>query len=530
MKVRRALVSVWDKTDIEDFCRELAAAGVEIVSTGGTAAALQQAGIPVISIETVTGFPEMLEGRVKTLHPAIHGGLLADRSKPDHMAQIASKEILPIDLVVINLYPFEQTIARPGVTLVEAIENIDIGGPSMIRSASKNHASVAVLTDPADYPGLLAEIRAGGVTDVTRRRLAVKAFSLTSRYDAAISSFLGRRYAVDQPGSEPAGSDFPARLQPDLFKVADLRYGENPHQKGAFYRYGGVPTGLAAMEQLAGKELSYLNLFDVNGALELVWEFGEAAAAVIVKHASPCGVARGTTIAEAYRKAFESDPTSAFGGIVALSQPLNRETADFMMEHILKGVFLEVIAAPDITPDALELLSTRRKNIRLLRIPHPGPARGEDRTLLRSVRGGVLAQGPDEGSLDLADAQCVTRRQPTAAEREQLGFAWTVVKHVKSNAIAICRDFQSVGIGGGQTNRLTATFQAVQNAGDRARGAVLASDAYFPFSDGPEAAAKAGVTAIVQPGGSRGDESVVELANQYDMAMLMTHGIRHFRH
>ncbi|MCA1596371.1 MAG: bifunctional phosphoribosylaminoimidazolecarboxamide formyltransferase/IMP cyclohydrolase [Chloroflexi bacterium] len=527
MKVERALVSVWDKNGIVEFCRGLSEAGVEIISTGGTAAALRDGGIPVTSVDAVTDFPEMLEGRVKTLHPAIHGGLLADRSKPDHLAQIEAKGIRTIDLVVINLYPFEQTIARPGVTFEEAIENIDIGGPSMIRSAAKNHASVAVLTDPADYPGLLEEVRAGGTTQETRRRLAVKAFSTTSRYDAAISRYLGAQAAQEEAETD---SVFPDRIHPELIKVSDLRYGENPHQQGAFYRYAGIPGGLAAIEQLSGKELSYLNLFDVNGALELVWEFGSRPAAVIVKHSSPCGVALGTTTAEAYRKAFEADPTSAFGGIVALSQPLDRETADFMMEHIVKGVFLEVIAAPEITREALELLSTRRKNIRLLRVPTPGPARDGDRLLLRSVRGGVLVQEPDEGHLDLADAACVTRRQPTPAEREQLGFAWTVVKHVKSNAIALCRDFQSVGIGGGQTNRLSATFAAVQNAGDKARGAVLASDAYFPFSDGPEAAAKAGVTAIVQPGGSKGDESVIELANRYDMTMLMTNGVRHFRH
>jgi phosphoribosylaminoimidazolecarboxamide formyltransferase/IMP cyclohydrolase len=437
------------------------------------------------------------------------------------MASIDEKGIRPIDLIVINLYPFEATVARPGCTFEEAIEKIDIGGPSMVRSASKNHASVAVLTDPADYAAVLDEMTSGGVTDETRLRLAIKAFAMTSRYDRSIARYLGGQAGHDSP--EPA---LPEALEIELTRVSELRYGENPHQKGAFYRNPGPPVGLAAMQQLSGKELSYLNMFDVNGALELVWEFTGQPAAVVVKHASPCGVALGQSITEAYRRALKADPVSAFGGIIALNAPLDDELAHFMVEE---GTFLEVVAAPAVSPAAAELLKARKKNLRVLVAPYPGPAVDGDRRILRSVRGGVLAQEPDEGLLDLSNARCVTERQPTPEELEQLAFAWKVVKHVKSNAIAICRNFQTVGIGGGQTDRWRASRAAVANAGDRAKGAVLASDAFFPFPDGPEEAARAGVVAIVQPGGSLRDQTVIDIANQYHMAMIMT-GARHFRH
>ena len=537
VKVSRALVSVFDKAGIVDFCTALHAAGVEIISTGGTAAALHEAGIPVIPVERVTGFPEMMDGRVKTLHPMIHGGLLADRSKPEHLRQADAQGIRPIDLVVINLYPFEATVARPGVTLEEAIEKIDIGGPSMIRSAAKNHASVTVLTDPADYAGVLDEIRAGGVGESTRQRLAAKAFALTTGYDAAITQYLSRVYAVEEPAgaakctspmsaTESSTGPFAPTLRLELVKEADLRYGENPHQAGAFYRYPGPRIGLAAMEQLSGKELSYLNLFDVNGALELAWEFGDRPAAVIVKHASPCGVAMGSRSVEAYQRALECDPVSAFGGIVALSTALDVETAQFMIEN---GTFLEVVTAPDVADEAAELLKAKKKNLRVLRVPHPGAATGCDTLVLRSIRGGLLAQQPDEGLLDLSEARCATRRPPTEEEKEQLAFAWKVVKHVRSNGIAICRGFQAVGLGGGQTDRWRAARTAVTNAAEKAIGAVLASDAFFPFADGLEEAAKAGVTAVVQPGGSIRDAEVIEAADRYGMAMLFT-GARHFRH
>lgn len=522
--IKRALVSVYDKTGIVPFCQDLHNEGIEIISTGGTASALAAAGLPVLSVESVTGFPEMLDGRVKTLHPAIHGGLLADRSKEEHLRQISEKNIQPIDLVVINLYPFQETIQRPGVTFEEAIENIDIGGPSMIRSAAKNHASVAVLTDPADYAGVLQEIREGGISDGTRLRLAAKAFHLTSSYDAAIAAYLTGQQQGDSAKSN--ADIFPPVLHPSWTRSAVLRYGENPHQAAAFYRNEGAAIGLAAMDQLSGKELSYLNLFDVNGALELAWEFHGQPAAVIVKHASPCGAACGNSMVEAYRRALECDPVSAFGGIIALSGPLDIETARFMVEN---GTFLEVVAAPEVEAEAAELLRTKKKNLRVLRVPYPGSASGGDRLSIRSVRGGVIVQEPDEQSMDLASARCVTQRQPTAEELDQLAFAWKVVKHVKSNGIAICRDFNAVGIGGGQTDRWRAARTAVTNAGDRATGAVLASDAFFPFPDGPEEAAKAGVTAIVQPGGSIRDAEVIELADKYNLAMLFT-GARHFRH
>ncbi|MDQ2730892.1 MAG: bifunctional phosphoribosylaminoimidazolecarboxamide formyltransferase/IMP cyclohydrolase [Armatimonadota bacterium] len=519
--IQRALVSVYDKTGIVQFCQDLHNEGIEIISTGGTASALAAAGLPVLPVETVTGFPEMMDGRVKTLHPAIHGGLLADRSKEEHMRQIAEKNIQPIDLVVINLYPFQETIQRPGATFEDAIENIDIGGPSMIRSAAKNHTGVAVLTDPADYAGVLQEIQEGGISHSTRLRLATKAFRLTSSYDAAISAYL-----TGQQENEKAADLFPPTLHASWTRAAVLRYGENPHQAAAFYRNAGNPVGLAAMEQLSGKELSYLNLFDVNGALEFAWEFYGQPAAVIVKHASPCGAACGSSTVEAYRRALACDPVSAFGGIVALSGPLDAETAQYMVSE---GTFLEVVAAPVVEEEAAELLRTKKKNLRVLRVPYPGAASGGDRLSIRSVRGGVIVQEPDEESMDLASARCVTRRQPTAQELEQLAFAWKVVKHVKSNGIAICREYSAVGIGGGQTDRWRATRTAVTNAGERAAGAVLASDAFFPFPDGPEEAAKAGVTAIVQPGGSIRDAEVIELADKYNLAMLFT-GARHFRH
>jgi len=540
--IKRALISVSDKTGVVEFAAALAELGVEIISTGGTKTLLEQSGVPVTGISEVTGFPEILDGRVKTLHPNVHGGLLAIRGNAEHEAQIRQLGIEPIDLVAVNLYPFRQTIAKPGVTYDEAIENIDIGGPSMIRSAAKNHASVTVLTDAEDYAAVLEEIRAGGDTSFeTRRRLAAKAFRHTAAYDALIADYLTKQ----------SGETLPERLTVTFEKVQDLRYGENPHQRAAFYRKPLAPAGnITTARQLHGKELSYNNINDANAALALVKEFGEPAV-VAVKHMNPCGVGIGPTILEAYRKAYEADPTSIFGGIVAANRPIDRATAELMHE-----IFLEIVLAPDFEPEALEILQ-KKKNIRLLALGDlgaaswagPGGAEGAGaggagvsggslsgygalasaEFFVTSVEGGLLVQDADRHSLSPSDLKVVTDRAPTEEELRQLLFGWKVVKHVKSNAIVLAKDGMTGGVGAGQMNRVGAARIAIEQAGERAKGSVLASDAFFPMGDTLELAAKAGITAGIQPGGSIRDAESVDVANKNGIAMVFT-GVRHFKH
>ncbi|WP_314001446.1 bifunctional phosphoribosylaminoimidazolecarboxamide formyltransferase/IMP cyclohydrolase [uncultured Paenibacillus sp.] len=515
MAIRRALISVSDKTGIVDFSRGLAALGVEIISTGGTAVLLEKEGIPVIGISDVTGFPECLDGRVKTLHPAVHAGLLAIRDNEEHRRTMEELDLDYIDLVVVNLYPFKQTIAKPDVSYEEAIENIDIGGPTMLRSAAKNHAFVTVAVDSADYEGILEEVKAGGDTTLeTRKRLAAKVFRHTGAYDALIGDYL----------SKLQGEMLPESYTVTYEKVQDLRYGENPHQKAAFYTKPLAGAGsITTAEQLHGKELSYNNINDANAALAIVKEFDEPAV-VAVKHMNPCGVGIGADVHEAYQKAYAADPTSIFGGIVAANRAIGVETAE-----LLNDIFLEIVIAPDFTPAALEVL-TKKKNIRLLKLGELAAAKErKPEWLITSVEGGMLVQESDVHTLSDADLKVVTERQPTAEELKQLLFAWKVVKHVKSNAILLASDNMTVGVGAGQMNRVGAARIAIEQAGGKARGAVLASDAFFPMGDTLELAAKAGITAVIQPGGSIKDEESIAVANANGIAMVMT-GVRHFKH
>lgn len=517
MNQKRAILSVSDKTGIVDFAKELVGLGFEVLSTGGTAKVLKEAGVPVTGVSEVTGFPECLDGRVKTLHPMIHAGILAMRGNPEHMQQLESLGVTPIDVVAINLYPFKQTILKPGVTLEEAIENIDIGGPTMIRAAAKNWQDVSVIVDPADYGKVIAEYKENGtVSRDTKFALAGKVFDHTAQYDTMISAYLRR-----QRGEE----GLPADLSLTYEKVQDLRYGENPHQKAAFYREIGSHTNtLDAAEQLHGKELSYNNINDANGALDLLKEFGEEKpTAVAVKHANPCGVGTGDTICEAYRRAYDADPVSIFGGIVALNRPVDKDTA-----QELAKIFLEIILAPDFDKDALEIL-TQKKNIRLLKLTDLAKPNSKELLDMKKVAGGLLVQSLDTELLHEEDLKCVTERQPTPEEMEQLKFVWKVVKHVKSNGIALAKDNATVGIGPGQTNRITALELAIKYAGDKAAGSVMGSDAFFPFSDCVQAAQKAGITAIIQPGGSIRDQESIDAANQAGIAMVFT-GMRHFKH
>lgn len=521
--VRRALLSVSDKTGVVDLARAMAARGVELVSTGGTAAALRDAGLAVRDVAEVTGFPEMMDGRVKTLHPKVHGGLLAVRDDPAHAGAMAEHGIGAIDLVVVNLYPFEATVAK-GAGRDEVIENIDIGGPSMVRSAAKNHAYVAIVTDPADYAGVIAEVEAGGTTVDTRRRLAAKAFAATAAYDAAIAQWFA---FADQ------GEMFPATL-PLAFARApgELRYGENPHQSAALYLPRGPHArGIAQAEQLQGKALSYNNLNDADAALELVAEFRDGPpTVVIVKHANPCGVASAETLRAAYEAAFACDSVSAFGGIVAVNRPLDGVTAE-----AIAGIFTEVVVAPDADADARAVFA-RKKNLRLLLTGElPDPARGG--LAVKSIAGGLLVQSRDAGRP--GELQVVTRRAPTEQELADCRFAWIVAKHVKSNAIVYARDGATAGIGAGQMNRLESARIAAWKAKDaadkagwanpRTIGSAVASDAFFPFADGLMAAVEAGATAVIQPGGSIRDAEVIAAADEAGLAMVFT-GMRHFRH
>jgi phosphoribosylaminoimidazolecarboxamide formyltransferase/IMP cyclohydrolase len=525
-KIKRALISVSDKTGVVEFAQALSEMGVEIISTGGTAKALAEAGVSVIGISDVTGFPEMMEGRVKTLHPKVHGGLLADRSKAEHLAQAEEHGIKMIDLVAVNLYPFAKTVADPNVKLEDAIENIDIGGPSMVRSASKNFASVTIIVDPADYEAVLAEMKEnqGETLQETRAKLATKAFTHTAAYDTMISSFMQGRFMSEER--------FPNLLDLRFEKIQDLRYGENPHQNAAFYKtpsYSG--PGIANARQLNGKELSFNNIWDTNAALECVKEFDEPAC-VIVKHTNPCGVSVADDLSNAYLRALEGDPVSAYGGIIAFNRPVTKAVADTIMGG---KAFYEVLIGPSFDSDALPVLRESKKwgaNFRILEVgdlKRPEPVSGTDSMDMKKVTGGMLVQDRDVAEVGSSDLRIVTEKAPTPDQIDDLLFAWKVVKHTKSNAIVFAKDRQLVGVGAGQMNRVNSVRLAVAQAGERAKGAVMASDAFFPFPDGPEEAGKAGIAAIVQPGGSVKDDSVIETANHFGMAMVFT-GIRHFRH
>ncbi len=527
-RVTRALLSVSDKAGLVDFARGLAAHGVALVSTGGTHKALTAAGLAVSEVADLTGFPEMMDGRIKTLHPKVHGGLLAIRENPEHEAAMLAHDIEPIDLLVVNLYPFEATVAAGGTT--EAIiEAIDVGGPAMIRGAAKNHNDVAVVVDPADYPAVLAALAAHGGTDgPMRHRLAQKAFARTAVYDAAISNWMALALRGDEA---PTYRAFGGTL------LQGLRYGENPHQAAAFYATGGGRPGVATARQVQGKPLSYNNVADTDAALELVGEFGDGgsrdgAAVAIIKHANPCGVARGATLLEAYRAALRCDPTSAFGGIVALNGTLDVETA-----RAVVAVFTEVIVAPDADADAIAIVAAK-PNLRLLltgALPDPRAAG----LLIKPVGGGFLVQGRDDAVVDDGELRVVTRRAPTDAEWADLRFAFTVAKHVKSNAIVYAKDGATVGIGAGQMSRVDSARIAASKARDAAtaaglatslaEGSVVASDAFFPFADGLLSAAEAGATAVIQPGGSIRDADVIAAADAAGLAMVFT-GTRHFRH
>jgi phosphoribosylaminoimidazolecarboxamide formyltransferase / IMP cyclohydrolase len=506
MAVKRALLSVSDKNGIVDFARGLVAAGVHIISSGGTASTLAEAGIPVTKVSDVTGSPEILGGRVKTLHPKIHGGILADRRNKDHIRELEEQGIEAIDLVVCNLYPFERTVSHPSVTEDDAVEQIDIGGPAMVRAAAKNFHSVAVVVNPHSYDMVLDEIQGSGEVSLDlRRTLALDAFRHTAGYDSAISNYI-------------AGQDLsPDSLVLSSDKMMDLRYGENPHQDAAFYRIAGVPSGLAAATQLHGKELSYNNILDTDAAWQLAAEF-EDTAAVIIKHSNPCGAALGETLAEAYGKALDCDRTSAFGGIVALNRACDRATAEQIAE-----VFTEVIIAPDYDEDALAVLTTK-KNVRILRADG-SPGRGYS---IRSVSGGLLVQSSDPPDR-LENVKVVTKAEPTTEQWRDLRFAWTVAKHVKSNAIVLAKDQIAVGVGAGQMNRKESTELAARRAGERARGTACASDAFFPFRDGLDAAVAAGAVAVIQPGGSVRDDEVIGAADEHGIPMVFT-GRRHFKH
>ena len=512
-RVTRALISVYDKTGIADFAAGLAGLGIEILSTGGTAEVLSRAGVPITKVEAFTGFREMLEGRVKTLHPKIHGGILAQRENPAHLAQVGTGEL--IDLVVVNLYPFAQTVARPGVTLAQAIEQIDIGGVALLRAAAKNFAHVGVIADPRHYPAILEELRAhdGALPAARLRALAVEAFRATAAYDRQITAYLSQ--------TDAAATTLPEDTVLALRKARGVRYGENPHQQGAFYQWADEPAwGLAALRQLAGKELSYNNLLDVDAVWRIVCDFAEPTVCV-VKHTSPCGVACDVRLVEAYARAWACDALSAFGGIIGLNRPLDVETAQAIVKE-----FVEVVVAPVVPPEALRVLQTK-KALRVVELPtalFPAGSRGLE---VRSVLGGCLVQEVDR--TDPAQSQVATRRLPTDEEREALAFAWRVVKHVKSNAVVLAHARTTVGIGSGQPSRVDAVAAAVRKAGPKAAGAVLASEAFFPWPDGIDTAAQAGVTAIMQPGGSVRDPEVVVAADRAGMAMLLT-GVRHFRH
>ena len=530
-----ALISVSDKTGIVDFARALHALGVRLLSTGGTAQLLAREGLPVTEVAELTQFPEMLDGRVKTLHPKVHAGLLARRDLPAHMAALAEHGIATIDLLVVNLYPFEATVAKPGCTLADAIENIDIGGPAMVRSAAKNWQDVGVLTDAGQYPEVLAELQAQGtLSDKLRFALSVAAFNRIAQYDGAISDYLSSvsfEEGQDAQRYVPARSPFPGQSNGIFTKVQDLRYGENSHQSAALYRdLYPAPGSIVTGEQLQGKELSYNNIADADAAWECVKSF-KLPACVIVKHANPCGVAVGTSALEAYSKAFQTDPTSAFGGIIALNRPVDGAAAQAIAKQ-----FVEVLMAPDFTPEALEVFKAKA-NVRLMKISLPSGGdtpwqQGRNAMHAQRVGSGLLLQTADNHELALPDVRVVTERQPTQEEMQDLLFAWKVAKYVKSNAIVFCKGGQTRGVGAGQMSRLDSARIAsikAQAAGLSLAGTAVASDAFFPFRDGLDVVVDAGATSVIQPGGSMRDQEVIDAANERGVAMVFT-GVRHFRH
>ena len=518
--IRRALLSVTDKTNLLEFARGLAAFSIELVSTGGTRKVLAEAGLAVRDISDLTGFPEMLDGRVKTLHPRVHGGILHVRDNAEHVATAAKHGIEPIDLVVVNLYAFEATVAKAAVTPEEVIENIDIGGPALLRSSAKNYHDVAVVIDPSQYGEVLDEMRSynGGLTLATRQRLAAQAFARTAEYDRAVSAYFAKQVG---------GERLPARLDLSFERRSSLRYGENPHQQAGFYVESPTPSGcVAGATVLHGKELSYNNLLDLDSALNLVREFASPAAAVI-KHNNPCGCAVAETLVEAFQHAYEGDPLSAYGGVISFNRPVDEPTAIQLTEP---GRFVECVIAPDFTKEAFEVLTTRptwKKNVRLLRTGPLGTIPpGLD---YRRIDGGLLVQTREQSEEDFRQAKTVTKRPPTDAELADLQFAWLVCKHVKSNAIVLAKGGMVVGVGAGQMSRVDSTHLAIRKAGDRAKGSVLASDAFFPFRDNLDLAAQAGITAAVQPGGSMRDADSVAACDEHGLAMVCT-GVRHFRH
>jgi phosphoribosylaminoimidazolecarboxamide formyltransferase / IMP cyclohydrolase len=537
----RALISVSDKTGIVELAKDLAALGVSLISTGGTAKLLADAGLQVSEVAEVTGFPEMLDGRVKTLHPRVHGGLLARRDMPEHMAALSTHKIDTIDILIVNLYPFEATVAKPGCSLEDAIENIDIGGPAMVRSAAKNWKDVAVLTDASQYAGVLAELKAQGkVSDKTKFSLSVAAFNRISNYDAAISDYLSS--LQDGELGLIKRSEFPAQSNGRFVKLQDLRYGENPHQQAAFYRdLYPAPGSLVTAQQLQGKELSYNNIADADAAWECVKSFdtvasgdpARAAACVIVKHANPCGVAVGADALEAYSKAFQTDPTSAFGGIIALNTTLDERGALQIVKQ-----FVEVLIAPDFTPEALEVFKSK-VNVRILKIALPAKssdtsawAQGRNAHDIKRIGSGLLIQSADNHVLALSDLKVVTQLQPSPQQLQDLLFAWKVAKYVKSNAIVFCKDGMTMGVGAGQMSRLDSARIASIKAGHAKlslQDTAVASDAFFPFRDGLDVVVDAGASCVIQPGGSMRDQEVIDAANERGVVMVTT-GVRHFRH
>lgn len=515
--IKRALVSVSDKTNIAEFAQQLHQRGVEILSTGGTAELMKKNGVPVTLISDYTGFPEMMDGRIKTLHPKVHGGILGRRDVPAHMDAMKQHAINPIDMVVINLYPFEATIAKDGCTLADAIENIDIGGPAMVRSASKNYNDVAIVVNPADYECVLKEMddNNGAVTLETRQRLSRDAFAMTARYDSMIAGYLS--------GQIGEASKFPPAYQTGLQKVQDLRYGENPHQAAALYKEAQpLKTDAVQAEQLQGKELSFNNYIDMNAAWECVLEFEESAA-VVIKHTNPCGTASGKNQTEVFVQARETDPVSAFGGVLGFNKTVTLTTA----EEIVKN-FCEVIIAPGYEKAALELFA-KKKNVRVMQMPAIEGLADRNRMDVKRIGGGLLLQDADEMTLDTDKLKFVSKIQPDDATLEELKFAWKVAKHVKSNAIVYARGTETVGIGAGQMSRVDSARLAIEKANKEVKGCVMASDAFFPFRDSIDAAAERGIRAIIQPGGSIRDEEVIQAADEHKIAMVFT-GIRHFKH
>jgi len=518
-KIRRAIVSVSEKTGVASFAKALAQMGVEILSTGGTAKMLREQGLSVMDISDYTGFPEMMDGRVKTLHPKVHGGLLGQRSKPEHVQKMKEHGIFPIDLVAVNLYPFEATVAKENCSLEDAIENIDIGGPTMLRSAAKNYPDVTVVVDPGDYDVILAELKEKGEVSLeTNFRLARKVFQHTARYDGAISNYLGQI----EKGKKT--HEFPETFTFQVRKAQELRYGENPHQKASFYReYLLTEPSVSNAAQLQGKELSYNNILDLDSAYETVKEFEEPAV-VIIKHNNPCGAAISLAgLVDAYRKARDCDPVSAFGGIVGFNREVDQETAKEMLP-----IFLEAIIAPGFNAEALEILKAK-KDLRILQTPSLSSFALQKGFDFRKVVGGLLVQDRDLGKVPMDQWKVVTKRKPTEAEKKAMAFGWKVAKHVKSNAIILVREDRTIGIGAGQMSRIDSTRLAKMKAQSSTQGTVLASDAMFPFRDGIDAGAEAGATAIIQPGGSIRDDEVIAAADEYNIAMVFT-GMRHFRH